>query len=285
VAAGGPGLGAGWVRQAGPRRQAVRCAHSLDSCGESGADYAGRGPGAWVHVTASVDSSVVLGPGAVVGAGSVVGAGCVLMANSVVGAGCRIGEGTSLGPCASVHHADVGSHCIIHAGARIGADGFGFFHDPESGMTVKKPQELRVVVGDHVELGANSCVDRGSWRDTVLGNHVKVDNLVQIGHNAVVGDHCILCGHVALGGSSSLGDHVVMGGKSAVADHVEVAAGTMLAGKTGVMKSIKESGVYAGFPAEPVREWRRGQVRLRQLLRKTRHRHRHHSMHDLEHDR
>lgn len=260
AAAAGPGTRA-CMRRA--RRSVVLCAGTS----EVGEGYASRGPGAWVHLTAQVDRSVELGPGAVVGPGSVVGAGCVLMANSVVGSGCRIGEGTHVGCCASVHNADVGSHCIIHAGARIGADGFGFFHNAE-GATVKKPQQLRVVMGDYVELGANSCVDRGSWRDTVIGNHVKVDNLVQIGHNAIVGDHCILCGHVALGGSSSLGHHVVMGGKSAVSDHVEVAAGSMLAGKTGVMKSITETGTYAGFPAEPVREWRRGQVLLRRLLRR-----------------
>ena len=115
----------------------------------------------------------------------------------------------------------MGSRCELHNGVCIGQDGFGFTVDARGNM-VKKPQELRVIIGNHVEIGANSCIDRGSWRDTVIGDHTKLDNLVQVGHNVVLGRCCLLCGAVAVGGSSTLGDYVVMGGKSAVADHCSV---------------------------------------------------------------
>jgi len=136
-----------------------------------------------VHPSAVVELTAVVFPGARVGAGCRVGAG------SVVGPGCVLGEGTVLHYGVSVSHARVGARCTLHHGVRLGADGFGFAVDPATGELTKKPQERGVVLGDGVELGANTCVDRGSWRDTRVGDNTKVDNLVQIGHNAVVGAH------------------------------------------------------------------------------------------------
>eukprot|EP00850_Spirogloea_muscicola_P021829 SM000263S09816 [mRNA] locus=s263:88317:96187:- [translate_table: standard] len=130
-------------------------------------------------------------------------------------------------------------------------------------------QLLRVFIGDDVEVGANSCIDRGSWRDTVIGDCVKIDNLVQIGHNVVIGRCCLLCGQVGLGGSSTLGDYVILGGKAGVADHMTICSKVRVAAKAGVMRDITEPGDYAGFPAVPAREWRKAAIAFRQMGRST----------------
>ncbi|CAI0468127.1 unnamed protein product [Linum tenue] len=130
---------------------------------------------------------------------------------------------------------------------------------------VKKPQLLNVRIGNNVEIGANSCVDRGSWRDTVIGDHSKIDNLVQIAHNVVIGRSCIICGQVGIAGSATIGDYVTLGGRVAVRDHVSVASKVRLAANSCVTKDISEPGDYAGFPAVPAREWRRQVANQRRI--------------------
>ena len=132
----------------------------------------------------------------------------------------------------------------------------GFFVD-DDGQVQKKPQLLRVVLEEGVEVGAGTCIDRGSWRDTRVGSFTKIDNLVQIGHNVTIGRNCLICAHSALGGSAELGDYCVMGGKSAVADHVHVCSHVRLGAKSGVTKHIVSAGDYAGFPAQPASRWKR----------------------------
>lgn len=220
-----------------------------------------------MHCYAAVDPSAIVEPGAVVFPGARVAAGCRVGACSVVGPGVVLGEGTQVGYGVAISHARVGARCTLHHGVKIGADGFGFTVDPATGQLTKKPQELGVVLGDDVELGANTCVDRGSWRDTRIGDSTKVDNLVQIGHNVVIGSRCLLCGHVALGGSSTLGDGVVMGGKSATKDHVSIASGVRIAAKAGVTSNITVPGDYAGFPAVAAATWRRVQVQMRRATK------------------
>jgi UDP-3-O-[3-hydroxymyristoyl] glucosamine N-acyltransferase len=235
-----------------------------------------------VHASAVVHPSATIEPGAVVQSGARVGAGATICANAVVGDGVLVGEDVHVGPHVSLLNCEVGRGSILHAGVRVGQDGFGFLHVEgggaaaavaavaaagarEGGAAVppvvrKKPQTLRVVIGSDVEIGANSCVDRGSWRDTVIGDGSKLDNLVQVGHNAAVGRGCLLCAMSALGGSSTLGDGVVMGGKAAVADHVSVAARVRIAACSGVTKDIPETAEgtdFAGFPAQPAGQWRR----------------------------
>eukprot|EP00850_Spirogloea_muscicola_P009890 SM000056S18008 [mRNA] locus=s56:657120:665114:+ [translate_table: standard] len=166
----------------------------------------------------------------------------------------------------ALQNCTVGDRCTFHSGACIGQDGFGFTIDNE-GRVVKKPQLLRVIIGDDVEVGANSCIDRGSWRDTIIGDCVKIDNLVQIGHNVVIGRCCLLCGQVGLGGSSTLGDYVILGGKAGVADHMSICSKVRVAAKAGVMRDITEPGDYAGFPAVPAREWRKAAIAFRQMGR------------------
>lgn len=143
---------------------------------------------------------------------------------------------------------------------------FGHFVD-EQGNMVKKPQLLYAKIGNHVELGANVCIDRGSWRDTEVGDHTKIDNLVQIGHNVVIGRCCMLCGQVGVAGSVTMGDYVVLGGKSGVADHVSIVSKVRLAAKSCVTKNIVEPGDYAGFPAVPIHEWRKSMVARRKIAR------------------
>uniref|UniRef100_N1QYG4 UDP-3-O-(3-hydroxymyristoyl) glucosamine N-acyltransferase n=1 Tax=Aegilops tauschii TaxID=37682 RepID=N1QYG4_AEGTA len=126
--------------------------------------------------------------------------------------------------------------------------GFGFFVD-QDGQVKKKPQELYARIGDNVEIGANTCIDRGSWRDTMIGDDTKIDNLVQIGHNVVIGNCCMICGQVGIAGSATLGDYVVLGGRVAIRDHVSIASKVRLAANSLVTKDIQEPGDYGGFPA------------------------------------
>ena len=210
-----------------------------------------------VHPNAHVHPSARLHPTATVLAGAYVGPRCELMPGSVIGEGSIIGEGTVVGVNSSVEHSEIGAHSLLHAGVRIGADGFGFFFDHATGSIQKKPQLLRVLMGEGVEVGANTCIDRGSWRDTRIGSHTKIDNLVQIGHNVLVGEGCLICAQSGLAGSAELGDYSVMGGRSAIADHVKVCARVRLAANAGVTKHITVPGDYAGFPAQPAGQWRR----------------------------
>ena len=148
------------------------------------------------------------------------------------------------------------------------ADDWGFELFPRrdtAGDVHKRPQLLRVFLGDHVEVGAGTCIDRGSWRDTMIGSHTKIDNQVQIGHNVHVGRGCLLCAHAALAGSSELGDYCTLGGKSAVADHITVCDHVRLAACSGVTKHITQCGDYAGLPAQPAQAWRREIASLRAM--------------------
>uniref|UniRef100_A0A2P2KIM0 Uncharacterized protein n=1 Tax=Rhizophora mucronata TaxID=61149 RepID=A0A2P2KIM0_RHIMU len=130
---------------------------------------------------------------------------------------------------------------------------------------VKKPQLLNARIGNHVEVGSNTCIDRGSWRDTVIGDHTKIDNLVQIGHNVIIGKSCMLCGQVGIAGSVTIGDYVSMGGRVAVRDHVSIASKVRLAANSCVTKDISKHGDYGGFPAAPIHEWQRQVAHYRRI--------------------
>ncbi|XP_020525254.1 UDP-3-O-acylglucosamine N-acyltransferase isoform X6 [Amborella trichopoda] len=146
---------------------------------------------------------------------------------------------------------------------------FGFLVDAH-GNLVKKPQLLYARIGNHVEIGANSCIDRGSWRDTVIGDHTKIDNLVQIAHNVVIGKCCIICGQVGVAGSVMIGDNVTLGGKVAIRDHVKISSKVRFAANSCVTKDITEPGDYGGFPAVPIHEWRRQVASINRVGRRSR---------------
>jgi UDP-3-O-[3-hydroxymyristoyl] glucosamine N-acyltransferase len=199
------------------------------------------------------------------GAGSVDGRGTVIAAGAVIGYRCTIGRDCFIGPNASVTHALVGDRVVLHAGVRIGQDGFGFAMGPKGHLKV--PQIGRVIIQDDVEIGANTCVDRGALKDTIIGEGTKIDNLVQIGHNVVIGRHCVIVGQAAIAGSSELGDFVVMGGQSGVAGHLKIGAGTQIAGASNAKDSLPPRSKVVGIPAKPLREWMKEQLAVRKLAR------------------
>lgn len=228
----------------------------------------GISPAASVHPSAHVEEGAIIEPGAVIGAGSAVGSGTVIAPNAVVGKNCRIGRNGYVGPGASVQYALVGDRCVIHAGARIGQDGFGFV--PGAKGPERMPQIGRVILQDDVEVGANTTIDRGAMTDTILGEGTKVDNLVQIGHNVKIGRGCIIAGHCGLSGSCVLGDFVMLGGRVGLADHITIGSGSRIAAGSGVMNNVPPGERWAGYPASPFREHFRQVSAVRSLAKKSR---------------
>ncbi|XP_038972457.1 probable UDP-3-O-acylglucosamine N-acyltransferase 2, mitochondrial isoform X2 [Phoenix dactylifera] len=222
--------------------------------------------GGLFHKSACIDPTVRIETGAIVHPDSVLDADVHVGSGTIVGPSVSIGKSTKVGYNVVLSNCTVGLFCVVHSGVCIGQDGFGFLVD-EQGHVEKKPQVLHVRIGDHVEIGANTCIDRGSWRDTVIGDHTKIDNLVQIGHNVVIGKCCMLCGQVGIAGSVTMGDYVTLGGRVAVRDHVSIASKVRLAANSSVTKDIVESGDYGGFPAVPIHEWRRQSAKLRRFCK------------------
>lgn len=230
---------------------------SEDDCGHfHGKFHKWHNGGGAFHESACIDSSAFVDVGAVVHSESVVGPDVRIGSGTVVGPSVNIGHSTRIGFNVSLSNCCIGDSCVIHNGVSIGQDGFGFYVDSDGNM-IKKPQLLNVVIRNHVEIGANTCIDRGSWRDTVIGDNSKIDNLVQIGHNVVIGNNCMLCGQVGIAGSATIGDYVTMGGRVAVRDHVSIVSKVRLAAASCVTKDIKEPGEYGGFPAASIYKWRR----------------------------
>jgi UDP-3-O-[3-hydroxymyristoyl] glucosamine N-acyltransferase len=213
-------------------------------------------PGApCVHPEAELESGVVLGPGVVVGPGARIGAGTALGANAVVGPGVTVGRHCRIGPCAVLGFALIGDRVTILAGAVIGEPGFGVGHG-KAGM-VDLPQLGRVVLQDGVTVGANACIDRGAFDDTVVGENTKIDNLVQIAHNVRMGRDCVLAAHTGISGSAIIGDRVMFGGRAGVADHVAIGDDARIAAASGTMKDVPKGETWGGYPARPVRRFMR----------------------------
>lgn len=212
-----------------------------------------------VHPTAVLGAGVSLGNGVSVGAGAVIGDhseladGVSVGANAVVGPDCRVGEATMIGSRVTLYDGTVvGARCRLHSGVVLGADGFGYRQ--VAGRHVPVPQLGTVEVGDDVEIGANSTVDRGVYGPTRIGDGTKIDNLVQIGHNCRIGRHNLLCSQVGIAGSTTTGDYVVMAGQVGVRDHVHIGKGAILSAMAGVSNDVPEGEVMLGAPATPLRE-------------------------------
>lgn len=224
-----------------------------------------------VHATAAIAGDAIvaesarIGPQVVVGSASIVGEGAVLGAGCVIGANVRIGAGSRLLARVTVlDGVTVGERCVIHAGAVIGSDGFGFAED--EGRWVKVPQLGGVTIGDDVEIGANTTVDRGTIENTVIEDGVKLDNLVQIAHNVRIGAHTVMAAMSGAAGSTKIGRRCKIGGGVVMINHLEICDDVMFTFRSVVTKSVREPGVYGGsLPAEEAQRWRRSAARFRQL--------------------
>jgi len=229
-----------------------------------------------VHANAVIDSSAVIdasahvGPCCVVGARTHIGPGVVLVANVSIGADVHLGANCLLHPGVVVgDRCIVGSACVLHANVSIGADGFGYVQNPRPtgprDALLSIPHIGHVKIGDAVEIGANSCVDRGKFGATSIGDGTKIDNLVQVGHNCRIGRCCILCGHVGLSGSVTIGDGAVLGGKVGVSDGVTIGAGAKIGASSGVINDVPPGETWLGAPAMPAAIQRRNMVVLRDI--------------------
>ena len=218
-----------------------------------------------IHETAVISDGVTVNAGAVVNSGVLIGEGSVIGANCVIGADSIVGKGTLLHAGVTIYHGvSIGDACIIHSGAVIGSDGFGFA--PHQGKWEKIAQLGGVVIGDHVEIGANSAIDRGALDNTVIENGVKLDNQIQIAHNVLVGENTAIAACSAVAGSTTIGKNCVIGGASGVAGHLTITDNVHITAMTMVIKSLKEPGVFSsGTGVQPNAKWRKSIARLRQL--------------------
>jgi UDP-3-O-[3-hydroxymyristoyl] glucosamine N-acyltransferase len=225
----------------------------------------GRAPGAQIAPTAEVPPSAWVGPNAVIGAGAVIGERCSIGPNCVIGEGVVLGDDSRLLAGVTLHAGVVaGRRCSFKAGAVVGSDGFGFA--PDTDGYVKVPHLGGVRLGDDVEIGANTTVDRGTIADTVIGDGVKLDNQVQVGHNCRIGAHTVIAGCVGISGSSTIGSRCMIGGAVGIAGHLEIGDGVVVTGYSLVTHSLPGPGVYSsGWPAIAAAQWRRAVARLHRL--------------------
>jgi UDP-3-O-[3-hydroxymyristoyl] glucosamine N-acyltransferase len=226
----------------------------------------GISPAAHIHPSVRLEDDVTIEPGAAIGEGVEIGRGTVIGPGVSIGPGVRIGRDCHIAAGVTVTHALLGNRVVLHPGVRIGQDGFGYLMGPAGHKRV--PQIGRVVIQDDVDIGANSTVDRGANRDTIIGEGTKIDNLVQIGHNVVIGRHCVIVSQVGISGSAVLGDFVVLGGKVGVNGHVTIGHGAQVAATAVVKDDVPPGARYGGVPAEPIKEWYREKMALKRLAQR-----------------
>jgi UDP-3-O-[3-hydroxymyristoyl] glucosamine N-acyltransferase len=228
-------------------------------------------PPAGIHPAATVAPDAQLAADACIAAGAVVGAGARIGARTVIGANCVVGEGAVIGADCLLHagvtvyhRCEIGDRAILHSGCIIGADGFGFA--PNEGVWEKIPQIGRVLIGDDVEVGANTTIDRGALEDTVIENGVKLDNQIQIAHNVVVGAHTAIAACTGIAGSAKIGRHCTIGGAAMIFGHIEIADGTRISTNTLITKSLPKAGTYtSALPFSEHEVWQRNAVHMRNL--------------------
>lgn len=224
-------------------------------------------PSAHIAPSARIGNAVRVEAGAVIGAHAVIGDGCRIGANTVIGDHVELGEACQIGALCSLSHCLLGPRVVLHRGVHIGQDGFGFA--PSRKGVIKMPQLGRVLIGNDVEIGSGTCIDRGAGPDTVIGHHTKIDNLVQIGHNVQIGHHVFIAALAGIAGSSQIGDGSMIGGQAGISGHVTLGAGVRLIAQSGVMHNLPPGGTYGGSPAVPSRVWHRQTVALARLGRES----------------
>lgn len=227
-------------------------------------------------------------PTAVIHKSAKIGKGCTIGANCYIGKDVEIGEGVVLYPNVCVfdetiigdntivwsgtvirERCVIGSHCIFHTNVSIGADGFGYRPSADDRGLVKIPQIGNVIIGNYVEIGSNSCVDRGKFSATIIGDGCKIDNLVQIAHNSVLGRSCIMAGHSGLAGSVTLGDGVIIGGSASIKDHITINSGATVGAGSGVMNDVEAGKTVLGYPAQDARDMLKQWVAIRRLMKEN----------------
>lgn len=232
---------------------------------------AGIHPSAVIAKSAQVDATVHIGPHCVIGERVKIGANAVLQAGNFINDDVTIGDDTNLFPNVTIYpRTQIGKRVRLHAGVVIGADGFGYVFD--AGTHCKVPQIGNVVIGDDVEIGANTTVDRAALGSTIIGRGTKIDNLVQIGHNVELGDGCIICAQVGIAGSAKLGKFTVLGGQVGIAGHLKIGNQVKIGSKSGVMHDIPDGEQWLGIPAQPDKQAKRSMIalqRLPELLKKV----------------
>jgi UDP-3-O-[3-hydroxymyristoyl] glucosamine N-acyltransferase len=228
----------------------------------------GIAPSAIIDPTARLEDGVVVDPLVVIGPEVEIGAGTVIGAAAVIGPGVKIGRDCNVGAHCAIQVALIGNNVLIHPGCSIGQDGYGFvFFGPEGHLKV--PQTGRVVIQNDVEIGAGTTIDRGSLRDTVIGEGTKIDNQVQIGHNVTIGRHCLLAAQIGLAGSLTIGDNVSIGARAGLNNHITIGDGAQIAATSGVMDDIPANQRWGGHIARPAKQWFREVKTLERLARES----------------
>ncbi len=216
--------------------------------------------------TAKIGQNCYIGACAVIGENVEIGDNCYLEPNCVIADGCKLGNNCRVGSCANIMHAIIGNNVYIYGGARIGWDGFGF--QTVAGQHKRIPQLGRVIIGNDVEIGANSCIDRGALDDTIIGDGVRIDNLVQVAHNDVLGRGCILVAQVGIAGSCTFGDYVVAGGQVGFADHLNIGSMAQIGAQSGVMRDVEPGASLMGSPAIGFRDFMKQTACVQKLWKK-----------------
>ncbi len=219
------------------------------------APQAGVAASAKIHPSAKIGQGCFVGENVVVEENAVVGDGCRLEAGCYIGRGCVLGNNCRIGVNAYVSYTKMGDNCFIFSGARLGTDGFGF--QLVNGQHVRIPQVGLLLLGNDVEVGANTCIDRGALGNTIIGDGCRIDNLVQIAHNDKMGRGCVIVSQTGIAGSCTFGDYVVTGGQAGIADHIHIGSGAQVAAQSGIMRDIEPQTVVMGSPAVPFKDYMR----------------------------
>jgi UDP-3-O-[3-hydroxymyristoyl] glucosamine N-acyltransferase len=252
-----------------PFREFVKIARELYSDAlrpQSWFGNAGIAPSAVIAPSAHLEDGVIVDPLAVIGPNVEIGTGTVIGSGAVIGADVRIGRDCNVGAQTTIQFALVGNNVLIHPGCNIGQDGYGFvFFGPDGHLKV--PQTGRVLIQNDVEIGSGTTIDRGSLRDTVIGEGTKIDNQVQIGHNVTIGRHCLLAAQIGLAGSLTIGDNVALGAKVGINNHLSIGDGAQVTAMSAVKDDIPAGGRWGGFFAKPTKQWFREIVAVERLVR------------------
>jgi len=222
-----------------------------------------------IDKSAKICENVQIGENVVIGKNVIIGKNSIIGNNVVIKDNVKIGESVLINNFISIEYAVIGNKCIFQNGCKIGQDGFGFVFDKKNKIMFKVPQMGLVIIGNDVEIGANTCIDRGSFNDTIIGNGVKLDNLIQIGHNVKIGDFTVIAGQAGVAGSTEIGFGCQIGAQSGISGHLKIGNFVRIAGKSGVIQDIESNSVIGGYPAINIKSWHRMNIILKKMIKKN----------------